>query len=626
MKVATTRTPDTSGGGGGGGGGDAGAAAPRSDLGGDSGVVAAGPLSTFIRQGGTFPVVLLAKDRPALLSQTLKSLLQVRGVRREAIFVSLHGHNRQVMNVIGSFKVRSFQNDNPGPLHGPPWQVGARRIAEHYKFSLNRIFDEIDGAAGGGAAASAAGGGAAAGGGLEWKNAPAVVVAEDDLLFAPDFMDYFLATAPALDVDPTLWCISAWNDNGFHGLARDPLSLRRTDFLPGLGWLLTRRMWKEELAPIWPREHWDHFLRSPKRHKGRDCLFPEVPRTFHNGIKGTFMDRATHNKYFAQINLNDGTHGGWHNWLGAMGHSGDSSKGDSSSTSTSTSTSRSSNNAAGDGEDDHSGGAAAPQAPHLPARVAAGTRSAYAARLKGLVDGGKLVSGPDECAGAGTFDEPLATVSTRPALVLCYQLNIASENAGNAFKPLAAFLGIWHEPRRTAFRGIHEIYDRGQRLILVNADATANNAGDPGLHVGDRCAAPEAPKLQPYQFGNRQPLARPPKAPPKASVKFQPVAGSRPGQSCDEVCGEKGAHCTQDPGAVAGLNTCDALRRAFPSCGNGGGEGKCQQSDGPDQPAFVPARSECLTSGGAYPFKCQARHAETVRLCPCVNNGVDLYQ
>lgn len=33
-----------------------------------------------------------------------------------------------------------------------------------------------------------------------------------------DFLEYFEATAPLLDADPSLWCISSWNDNGFAAL------------------------------------------------------------------------------------------------------------------------------------------------------------------------------------------------------------------------------------------------------------------------------------------------------------------------------------------------------------------------------------------------------------------------
>ena len=32
--------------------------------------------------------------------------------------------------------------------------------------------------------------------------------------FSPDFLHMFAATAILLDKDPSLWCVSSWNDNG----------------------------------------------------------------------------------------------------------------------------------------------------------------------------------------------------------------------------------------------------------------------------------------------------------------------------------------------------------------------------------------------------------------------------
>jgi hypothetical protein len=41
-----------------------------------------------------------------------------------------------------------------------------------------------------------------------------LVVLEDDMQLAPDFFPYFQATAPLLDADDSLFCISSWNDHG----------------------------------------------------------------------------------------------------------------------------------------------------------------------------------------------------------------------------------------------------------------------------------------------------------------------------------------------------------------------------------------------------------------------------
>lgn len=36
----------------------------------------------------------------------------------------------------------------------------------------------------------------------------------DDLDLSADFFEYFIGTLPILQSDPSLWCVSAWNDNG----------------------------------------------------------------------------------------------------------------------------------------------------------------------------------------------------------------------------------------------------------------------------------------------------------------------------------------------------------------------------------------------------------------------------
>ena len=76
----------------------------------------------------------------------------------------------------------------------------------------------------------------------------------DDLDIAPDFYTYFSSTHFLLRKDPSLWCVSAWNDNGKANLVDTGASelLYRSDFFPGLGWMITRDLW-DELEPKWPR-------------------------------------------------------------------------------------------------------------------------------------------------------------------------------------------------------------------------------------------------------------------------------------------------------------------------------------------------------------------------------------
>ena len=96
-----------------------------------------------------------------------------------------------------------------------------------------------------------------------------VIILEDDIEVAPDFFSYFRAAAPLLDADPTLLCVSAWSDNGQAKYAADASALYRSDFFPGLGWLMTRRLW-DEVGGRWPDERgfWDDWLREPPQRRG----------------------------------------------------------------------------------------------------------------------------------------------------------------------------------------------------------------------------------------------------------------------------------------------------------------------------------------------------------------------
>ena len=62
-----------------------------------------------------------------------------------------------------------------------------------------------------------------------------VVLLEDDMELAPDFFSYFRATAPLLESDPTLFCVSAWNDNGQAAFVHDASRAFDWIFVSGLG-------------------------------------------------------------------------------------------------------------------------------------------------------------------------------------------------------------------------------------------------------------------------------------------------------------------------------------------------------------------------------------------------------
>lgn len=68
--------------------------------------------------------------------------------------------------------------------------------------------------------------------------------AQDDMRLAVDFFSYFEAGAKLLDQDPSLYCISSWNDHGQQQFVKDSGRLERSDFFPGLGWMLTNALWQ----------------------------------------------------------------------------------------------------------------------------------------------------------------------------------------------------------------------------------------------------------------------------------------------------------------------------------------------------------------------------------------------
>ncbi|KAK4491493.1 hypothetical protein RD792_002243, partial [Penstemon davidsonii] len=75
-----------------------------------------------------------------------------------------------------------------------------------------------------------------------------------DMEIAPDFFDYFEAGAALLDSDKSIMAISSWNDNGQRQFVYDPYVLYRSDFFPGLGWMLSKSTW-DELSPKWPKAY-----------------------------------------------------------------------------------------------------------------------------------------------------------------------------------------------------------------------------------------------------------------------------------------------------------------------------------------------------------------------------------
>ncbi|CAE7203368.1 Mgat1 [Symbiodinium natans] len=223
-------------------------------------------------EGGRAGIVILAHDRPDCLARCLESLAQQPDLGLVASVVSLdHKESFQTMEAVVD-KYSKFNINVWRKPDDPSLKVAVAKIAAHFKFALSQSFEVA---------------------GFEFA-----IFVENDLTLAPDFLWYFRLTAPLLERDPSIWCVSAWNDNGFLELAPDEHRLFRTDYFPGLGWMIRNSTWPllRESWPRFPSTGWDHWIRhgsAVSTFSKRDCIAPEAPRTRHVDTKGTNVKAGT---------------------------------------------------------------------------------------------------------------------------------------------------------------------------------------------------------------------------------------------------------------------------------------------------------------------------------------------
>lgn len=229
------------------------------------------------------PILVIACDR-VTVKRCLNKLIEQRpSAELHPIIVSQdcgHGETADVIASYGS-QLTHIKQPDLSEIAVPPQHKkfqGYYKISRHYRWALNQVFNTF--------------------------SYTSVVIVEDDIEVAPDFFEYFRALHPILKSDPTLWCVSAWNDNGRDGYV-DPGKaslLYRTDFFPGLGWMLTKDLWME-LEPKWPASFWDDWMRHPDQRKDRSCIRPEISRTITFGCKGVSLGQFF-DKYLRFIKLN----------------------------------------------------------------------------------------------------------------------------------------------------------------------------------------------------------------------------------------------------------------------------------------------------------------------------------
>lgn len=227
-------------------------------------------------------VVIMACNRADYLERTVKSVLKYQSsvASKFPLFVSQDGSHPAVKEKALSFDQLTYmQHLDYEPVHTerPGELIAYYKIARHYKWALDGLFYK--------------------------HNFSRVIILEDDMEIAPDFFDYFESTAALLDKDKSIMAVSSWNDNGQKQFVHDPKVLYRSDFFPGLGWMLARSTW-DELSPKWPKAYWDDWLRLKENHKDRQFIRPEVCRTYNFGEHGSSLGQFF-KQYLEPIKLND---------------------------------------------------------------------------------------------------------------------------------------------------------------------------------------------------------------------------------------------------------------------------------------------------------------------------------
>ncbi|KAK8636601.1 hypothetical protein V6N13_124345 [Hibiscus sabdariffa] len=209
-------------------------------------------------------VVIMACNRADYLERTVTSVLKYQSsvASKYPLFISQDGSDPNVKTKALSYfnQLTYMQHIDYDPVHTerPGELIAYYKIARHYKWAMDELFYK--------------------------HNFDRVIILEDDMEIAPDFFDYFEAAAALLDKDKSIMAVSSWNDNGQKQFVHDPYALYRSDFFPGLGWMLTKSTWNE-LSPKWPKAYWDDWLRLNENHKGRQFLRPEICRTYNFGFK-----------------------------------------------------------------------------------------------------------------------------------------------------------------------------------------------------------------------------------------------------------------------------------------------------------------------------------------------------
>lgn len=264
------------------------------------------------------PVLIMTHERSEYLERALWKVFQHHPAHSAQQPGNLRAESRNIGRIIGAPIIISQDGDNasvravietyrnlferklgvalyhiqhrPAEVAGDPyswseWEIPYKKLAIHYGWAFEQVFSgrayEIKKR-------------------QHTRNIPTppqpkrAIILEEDIEISRDFFSLMNATADILDNDDTLLAVSAYNDNGNENHVLDHKRLLRSDFFPGLGWMINRQTWEgptkhpdAALKGHWPNGFWDDWIREANVRRGRQVLRPEISRSFHFGnVKG----------------------------------------------------------------------------------------------------------------------------------------------------------------------------------------------------------------------------------------------------------------------------------------------------------------------------------------------------
>ncbi|XP_064103199.1 protein O-linked-mannose beta-1,2-N-acetylglucosaminyltransferase 1-like isoform X2 [Macrobrachium nipponense] len=208
------------------------------------------------------PIVVITGGRTRYLYRLLENIGQQDDVRKDLILLVSDGALKDVSLLAEVLGIQVM-------IHRPEGK-GPARVSRNLRFAL---FSALK----------------------RFPEADKFIIMEDDLVLSPDFYSYMQQTGWLLEHDPTLYCVSGFNHLSYPHTSFDSTRLYRVDSYPSYGWMTSRAVLRD-LLPKWLPSNvthdWDHFVSSDIIRRNRECVVPDVNRSYHGGATGLHLSAS----------------------------------------------------------------------------------------------------------------------------------------------------------------------------------------------------------------------------------------------------------------------------------------------------------------------------------------------